>query len=72
MINFKQDTDILIDTTSENVVELLTSALFIETDLIVNIDTFSDTGFNCEGEGLIVTFIDGRKYKVYIQEGVNR
>ncbi len=60
-------TELIIDTDTEYVKELIKNSLFIESDMITNISSFTKRGFHSKENSLELAFNDGNKYLVSIE-----
>ena len=59
--------ELIIDTDTEYVEELIKNSLFIESDLITNIRLFPKQGFRSGERCLELAFNDGNKYLISIE-----
>ena len=61
-------TELIIDTDTEYVEKLIKNSLFIESDLITNIRSFTKHEFNSRERCMELTFNDGNKYFISIEK----
>ncbi len=67
LIETQKSSPNIINSDTEYVEELLSNILILESDSISKVSTFSEIGLRSKGKGVIIKFIDGKRYFVPIQ-----
>ncbi len=57
----------MIESDSSYVEELLCNVLYLESDVISKVRSFSDIGLHSKGRGLVITLCDGKRYMLPIK-----
>ncbi len=67
LIEIKEAAPSIINSDTDYVEELLSNILILESDSISKINTFSEIGLRSQGKGVIIKFLDGKRYFAPIQ-----